>query len=84
MAIDERALTCRELVEKVTDYLEGALSSEDTERFENHLESCDGCTIYLEQMRKTIQSVGRLAEDSLSPEMKQRLLCLFRGWRNQD
>jgi anti-sigma factor RsiW len=81
MAIDERALTCKELVELVTDYLEGALSSEDKERFEAHLAACDGCAAHLQQMRKTIQTVGNLEENSLSPEAKENLLRLFRNWK---
>jgi len=83
MAIDERALTCKELVELVTDYLEGALSSEDKERFEIHLASCEGCTAYLQQMRRTIQALGSLEENSLSPQAKENLLRLFRNWKGQ-
>ena len=84
MAIDERALTCRELVELVTDYLEGALSSEDKERFEAHLAGCDGCSAHLQQMRKTIQTVGNLEENSLSLEAKENLLRLFRNWKTKE
>ena len=83
MAIDERALTCRELVELVTNYLEGALSSEDKERFEAHLAACDGCAAHLQQMRKTIQTVGNLEENLLSPEAKENLLRLFRNWKTK-
>jgi anti-sigma factor RsiW len=81
MAIDERALTCQELVELVTDYLEGGLSPDDQKRFETHLAACDGCAAYLQQMRKTIQTVGNLEESSLSPEAKENLLRLFRNWK---
>lgn len=84
MAIDERALTCRELVELVTDYLEGALSSEEKERFEAHLAGCDGCAAHLQQMHKTIQTVGNLEENSLSPEAKENLLRLFRTWKTKE
>ena len=84
MAIDERALTCKELVELVTEYLEGVLSSEDKERFEVHLATCDGCTSYLLQMRKTIQAIGNLEQSSLSPQAKENLLRLFRDWKTRD
>ena len=84
MAIDERALTCKELVELVTDYLEGGLSSQDKERFAVHLSHCDGCTTYLQQMRKTIDAVGNLRESSLSPRAKDNLLRLFRHWKDED
>ncbi len=84
MAIDERALTCKELVELVTDYLEGVLSSEDKVRFETHLANCNGCTANLQQMRKTIQTVGNLQENILSPQAKENLLRLFRNWKARD
>ena len=57
-------LTCKEVVEIVTDYLEGALSPEDRERFDAHFAVCDGCTPYVEQMRETIRLTGMLTEDS--------------------
>jgi len=84
MAIDERALTCKELVELATEYLEGVLSSEDKERFEAHLATCNGCTTYLQQIRRTIQAVGNLGESSVSPQAKENLLRLFRDWKNRD
>jgi anti-sigma factor RsiW len=84
MAIDEPALTCKELVERVTDYVEGVLTSEDKERFEAHLAACDGCATYLQRMRKTIQTVGNLEEYSLSPEAKEYLLRRFRNWKAKE
>ncbi|MGI9019318.1 MAG: anti-sigma factor family protein [Solirubrobacterales bacterium] len=76
----ERELACRELVELVTDYLEGALSEADVRRFEAHIAACDACTRYLEQMRATISSLGHLPPESLSPEAEAELLAAFRGW----
>ena len=52
-------LSCQELVELVTDYLEGAMSPEERERFEEHLDACGNCRRYLAQMRQTIRLVGR-------------------------
>ena len=63
----EDELTCQELVEIVSDYLEGALPAGDRERFEAHLEICEGCRRYLDQMRTTIRVVGRLTEEDLDP-----------------
>lgn len=83
MAIDEHALTCKELVELVSDYLEGSLASEDKERFDQHLTSCDGCIAYLEQMRMTVQSLGSLREDDLTAEAKENLLRQFRDWNTK-
>ena len=73
-------MPCRELVELVTDYLEGRLSPVDRARFEAHLEACDACRTYLDQFRQTVRTLGRLREDSLSPEAKSALLAAFRGW----
>lgn len=56
-----RRLTCRALVEVVTDYLEAALSLRDGIRFERHLAGCPGCRTYLDQMRRTIGLLGRFA-----------------------
>jgi len=78
---DVEQLSCRELVELVTDYLEGALSEEERLRFEEHIGICTGCRVYLEQIRQTIVVVGRLSEDSLAPDAERELLEAFRGWR---
>ena len=76
----EDELTCQELVEIVSDYLEGALSEADRERFDAHLEICEGCRRYLDQMRTTIRVVGTLTEDNLDPGARDQLLQLFREW----
>ena len=73
-------LECRVLVEIVSDYLDGALPEEDRERFDAHLEVCEGCRRYLDQMRTTIRVVGTLSEDDLDPGAKDQLLQLFRDW----
>jgi anti-sigma factor RsiW len=74
-------LSCRELVELVTDYLEGALSEEERLRFDEHIGRCNGCRVYLEQIRQTISLLGRVPEDPLTPEAERALLDAFRGWR---
>jgi anti-sigma factor RsiW len=75
-------LSCQELVELVTDYLEGALPVDMRVRFEEHIVPCDGCKVYLEQMRQTISLLGRLPENALSPDAERELLEAFRGWRS--
>jgi anti-sigma factor RsiW len=75
-----RDLTCAEIVELVTEYLEGGLTAADRQRFEEHIGFCDSCLTYLDQMRQTIDAVGGLCEEDLSPELQQRLLDAFRGW----
>ena len=71
---------CRELVELVTEYLEDRLSPVDRARFEAHLAECEACRTYLEQFRLTIRVLGRLPEESLSPQAREALLTAFRGW----
>lgn len=73
-------LTCKELVELVTDYFEDRLSPGDRARFEAHLADCGHCRSYLEQMRQTIHALGELPEDSLSAGARDALLAAFRGW----
>lgn len=80
MAAETRDLTCRELVEIITDYLEGALSPADRARFEAHIRTCDGCHAYLEQMRTTIRLAGTLTENHVEPGARDHLLQLFRDW----
>ena len=73
-------LSCQELVELVTDYLEGALSPEDRVLFDEHVESCSDCLNYLEQMRRTIELAGRLTPETLPPGAEVALLGAFRDW----
>jgi anti-sigma factor RsiW len=74
-------MNCNELVELVTDYLEGRLSSADRARFEAHLAACEGCSNHLDQMRRTISTIGSIPAGSLSPEMEAALLGAFRRWK---
>jgi anti-sigma factor RsiW len=78
--IDTEAVSCRELVELVTDYLEGALAPGDLRRFEEHIARCDGCTEYLHQFRQTIRAVSAITPEDLSPEAEGELLKVFRDW----
>jgi anti-sigma factor RsiW len=66
----------------VTDYLEGALPAAERTRFEEHIGRCDGCRVYLEQMRRTIELTGRLTPDVVSPDAERALLDAFRGWHS--
>lgn len=74
-------MTCKELVELVTEYLEGTLADEVRLRVERHLSGCEGCTNYLEQMREIIRLTGQLREESLTPQQREDLLNLFRDWK---
>ena len=79
--MNAQGLTCHEMVEIITDYLEEALQPEDRRRVEEHLAICDGCTTYLEQMRETIRLTGMLSEEQIPEEHKRQLLDAFREWR---
>ncbi|GAC1344033.1 MAG: hypothetical protein NVSMB27_04550 [Ktedonobacteraceae bacterium] len=76
-------LSCKEIVELVTNYLEQALLPETRVQFETHLADCPGCTNYVEQVRTTIGMLRRLAEEPVFPETKQELLEAFRNWRRE-
>ena len=73
-------ISCQELVELVTDYLEGALDDADLRRFEEHLAGCGKCTDYLEQLRGVIRAVGRITPGDVSPAAEAALMEAFRGW----
>ena len=77
----DRELTCAQVVELVTLYLDRHLTTADVERFEEHLAFCGGCSTYLEQMRATIDATGRLRTDDLPTGLQERLLSSFREWR---
>ena len=77
------ALVCQEVVELVTDYLEGALSRSERRRFEAHLAGCEHCTEYLAQMHATIRLTGRLDVEDLTPAMREEFTALYRRWRSE-
>ena len=72
-------MTCQQVVEIITDYLEGALSESLREDLERHLMVCPGCAAYLDQMRGTIRLTGSLTADQVPIEMMSTLLDAFRG-----
>ena len=72
---------CRDLVELVTDYLEGALPGERRRQFEAHLLDCPGCEAYVGQMRQTVAMLGALGDERAAPHRRERLVAAFRGRR---
>jgi anti-sigma factor RsiW len=78
---DPDDLPCQEFVELVTEYLEGTLSPEQRARFMAHLDDCDYCGDYLEQMRLTIRALGQLSNTAMATETRVRLLTEFREWK---
>lgn len=73
-------LTCRELVELVSDYLEGALPASERLRFERHLDDCPLCVEYVDQMRTTLAVLGHLDEAAVDEPVRDDLLRAFREW----
>jgi anti-sigma factor RsiW len=75
------AMDCNELVELVTAYLDGSLDAETRARFDTHLVECDGCENYLQQFRATVDTVGKINQDTIDPAFRDRLLNAFRDFQ---
>ena len=75
-------MTCRDLVELVTEYLEGMLPDDDRARLEAHLAECPYCEEYVAQMRRTVVALGAIPADPVDPARQWDLLEAFRGWRS--
>ena len=78
------ALTCRELVELITDYFENVMPLDIRSQFERHISDCHGCKGYLDQVRQTIRLTGQLSDDSLDSDVRERLLSAFRDWKSSN
>jgi hypothetical protein len=78
---EHQHLSCQEVVELVTDYLDQSLPSDEATLFEQHVNFCDGCDWYLDQMRTTIDTVGRITEEDVPPDTREKLLAVFREWK---
>ena len=73
-------MTCQQVVKIINDYLEGVLPDAERERFEAHLQGCQGCRRYLHQMQTTVRIAGTLTEESVDPDARDELVRLFRDW----
>ncbi len=82
--ISQEEITCHELVELITDYLEDVLPPAQRVQFDAHLTECDDCPLYLEQIRTTIQVTGMLTEEQIDPAARDKLLLLFRDWKQSE
>ena len=71
------SIRCDRLVELVTDYLEGALDAALVAEFDAHLAQCPGCAAYVDQMRQTVRTLGRVSLDALPDAARARLLEAF-------
>jgi anti-sigma factor (TIGR02949 family) len=81
MSESHEHITCQEVVELVSDYLEGALDADEASAFEQHINFCEGCVWYVDQLRTTVATVGRIEEEDVPPETRERLLTAFRDWK---
>ena len=81
MADHAEHITCQEVVDLVTDYLEGALEAGETAVFEQHLNFCDGCIWYVDQLRVTVEAAGGIQEGDLPAQTRERLMAAFRDWK---
>ena len=77
----EDELSCQQVVELVTDYLENALLPEMRTRLEAHVAGCPGCQNFLEQVQRTIDLLHQIGRTETFPATKQKLLQLFRDWK---
>jgi anti-sigma factor RsiW len=78
MTESSERITCQELTELVNLYVEGALTAHETALFEQHLNFCDGCDWYVDQIRLTVAAVGRVEPVDVPPPIRDRLLDAFR------
>jgi anti-sigma factor RsiW len=77
-------ITCREILDLLTDYLESALPAPMYALVDSHLAECDHCANLLDQLRATIHALGSLAGEHVAPDVRERLLVAFRSWRHDD
>jgi anti-sigma factor RsiW len=79
----EHGYTCKEVVELATEYADGVMPPEQMTQFEMHLNFCDGCFTFVEQIRSTAAMAGRLSEEQIPEATKAKLLTAFRDWRRE-
>jgi anti-sigma factor RsiW len=78
----QEALVCRQIVDLVTDWLEGALAEAEREAFEEHLAICADCVAHVEQVRVTRRLTAQLRSGPVGDDLRRRLLEAFRSWRS--
>ncbi len=72
-------LPCRDLVEMVSDYLEGTFDPETEARIRTHLTWCDACSDYVEQIRAITDLSSRLRDDDVPQRLRREILSAFRA-----
>lgn len=84
MSLTLPEMPCQELVELITEYLEGALSETDRVRFEAHLDACDPCSQYVAQLKAVAAGARRISPDEIPADTRAALLQAFRDWAAGD
>lgn len=74
-------LSCRDITELVTDFLEGRMSLADRVRFHFHVGMCKPCRAYLQQMKLTIATLGQLPDEPPPDDVRDELLRRFKRWK---
>lgn len=77
---EEFEMICRDVTESATDYLEQALPPEQHSLLEAHLKECSGCRTYVEQLRQTVRSLGKMDGEPVAPAACENLRSLFRSF----
>ena len=79
--MSDTAYSCQEIVEAVTEYLDGGLATPQRIAFERHVAICPPCRGYLSQIRTVTRVAGELSENDLSPAVRADLLAVFADWK---
>ena len=80
---EQIAFNCQQIVELVTEYLDGSLQPTERLAFERHVTICPPCRGYLAQLRKIRKMGGTLREDDLPQPLRDDLVKAFRTWKTQ-
>ncbi len=73
-------MTCREVTDLVTEYLERRLGWQDRLRFQLHIGMCRHCRAYLRQMKATVRLSGKVPSEAPPPEVEAELVDRFKDW----
>jgi predicted anti-sigma-YlaC factor YlaD len=73
-------LTCRQMTELITDYLEGRLPWMDRARFRLHIGMCKKCREYLKQMKLSVAVLGAMPVEPVPDDVMEALLARFARW----
>ncbi len=75
-------LSCQQITEIITDYLEGRMSFADRIRFQMHVGMCKHCRAYLRQMKATIGSLGQLPDEPIPADVRDEMRKRFAAWND--